>query len=258
MAVTYSQNGVIVRQNTVKQVAYTPQQSNSLVIDKNGYIGHTMPAGGTTYYAAVDTAADYSNEGLGQVSVIIPEFGTTVIGGRTYKTVKIGTQTWMAEDLDYKFPGAEFNPSGTPSTPAYFYTNRSSTPPSEYARLLYNWHALRYLEDNKSTLIPGWRVPTSTDYRTLLSVTGTSSIMLKSSKYWSSIGVDAYGFTVNPTGYVDSTTSHFGDYWGSSLLDETSSSYCNNIYFYNNQADAKIEGYYKYSARALRLIKEST
>ena len=49
---------------------------------------------------------------------------TVVIGGRTYPTVQIGGQIWMAENLDLKVQGIDINPAGAPSTPAAWYYDR--------------------------------------------------------------------------------------------------------------------------------------
>jgi uncharacterized protein (TIGR02145 family) len=207
MAVTYSNHGVIVRQNTVKQVAYTPQQSNSLVIDNNGYIGYTMPACGTTYYAAVDTAADYSNEGLGQVSVIIPEFGTTVIGGKTYKTTTIGTQTWLCYNLDLTFTGLNTGASSTSADMQATYLSKDESIYGWNARkygLMYNWYAVHYMEENKSTLFPGWHIPTYAEWNTLGNYLNNVQVMLQSTDYWVTpiaMRIDLYEMRIVPGGY---------------------------------------------------------
>lgn len=79
--------------NPITQVAYAPPSAFTLIIDKNGYIGSKQPAAGNTYYAYLDKQADFSESGLGQVNIIVPEIGSVEIGERTYKTTKIGNQT---------------------------------------------------------------------------------------------------------------------------------------------------------------------
>lgn len=130
---------------------------------------------------------------------------TVKIGGRKYKTVVIGNQRWLAENLDYKIPNCNFNPSTWNSTNRnYCYYNNS---PSSYRTgwgLLYNWYAVSYLNDNRSTLLPaGWHVPSLAEFNTLFSAVGGNSNagkVLKSKTGWYSDGngTDNYGFTALP------------------------------------------------------------
>lgn len=74
--------------------------------------------------------------------------------------------------------------------------------------ILYNWPALKYLDDNKRTLIPGWRAPTETDYDTLITYAGGSSVAgdkLKSTSDWtndSPYTTDSLKFSAKPAGYA--------------------------------------------------------
>ena len=85
----------------ISQVPYSPPQANTLIIDKNGYIGDKKLSLDKTIYATLDNRADFSDKELGQVAIIVPEIGEVEIDGRIYPTVKIGTKTWMAENLQY-------------------------------------------------------------------------------------------------------------------------------------------------------------
>ena len=96
-----------------------------------------------------------------------------VIGGREYPYVQIGNQLWLAENLDWKFQynGSQLpiGVSGEPTTPsAWYYNNDEDTygvNGNKYG-LLYNWYAVKYLEDNRDTMLPkGWRVPNTQDYQ---------------------------------------------------------------------------------------------
>jgi len=96
-----------------------------------------------------------------------PNYGSVVIGGRSYKTVKIGNKEWLAENLDYKWPGLDIGGNTTFNVPhAYYYNNDEDLYNNVYkCGLLYNGYAVDYLEQNKSDLLPdGWRVSTETDY----------------------------------------------------------------------------------------------
>ncbi len=93
----------------------------------------------------------------------------TDIDGNTYKTIKIGDQWWMAENLKVTYYRNGDNiPNVTDSsewqslsTGAYCtYGNENAT---TYG-LLYNWHAI----NDSSNIAPlGWHVPTEGDWTTL-------------------------------------------------------------------------------------------
>ena len=192
--------------------ACVPVSGGIKVVDKNGYIGGNFydayyPQSYNFYnnFVIVDEKADFSNTELGQVTLLTP--GEDEIGGKTYRTVTIGSQTWLAENLDFKFSGCNIGGSGTPSTPnAWYYNNSETTYGWEGKKygLLYNWHAVKLLNDNRSTLIPGWHVPSTTEWDALANAVGgasTAGTVLKSTTDWTSgAGTDVYGFGVLPTG----------------------------------------------------------
>lgn len=135
---------------------------------------------------------------------------TCIIGGRQYKVVKIDDQFWMAENLDFKFPGCTIGQAGSPSSPAaWYYSDDEATYGIDGTRkcgLLYNWHAADYLEQNKAILCPGWHVPTTSEWDTLATAVGgtsTAGTKLKASGVsWAGTwgGTDDYGFAALPTG----------------------------------------------------------
>lgn len=190
------------------------------VVDENGYVGATItnyfPHVGNTYYnnyAIIVEGADFSQSGLGRVNFITP--GTADIGGRTYRTVNIGGVIWLAENLDFKFSGCNIGGIGTPSTPnAWYYNNDEATYGIDGTRkcgLLYNWYAVKLLEDNKSILCPGWHVPTPAEWDSLANAvggTGEAGTRLKAidgaadgswPTGWN--GTDDYGFEAFPAGF---------------------------------------------------------
>lgn len=79
-------------------------------------------------------------------------------------------KVWMAENLDFAWSGLTVGGSGTSSNPkANYYDNDEVTYGwnGRKCGLLYNWYAAKHLEDNKSTLIPGWHVPTKAEWDAL-------------------------------------------------------------------------------------------
>lgn len=94
--------------------------------------------------------------------------------GQDYKTVKIGTQTWMAENLNYA--------TGT----SWCYGDAESNC-AVYGRL-YNWETARI------ACPTGWHIPSDDEWLTLVDNMGGSAdagIRLKSSTGWKADGVNS-------------------------------------------------------------------
>ena len=137
--------------------------------------------------------------------------GQTVIGGREYRVVTMPDgREWMAENLDFlPIDGSiALNPSGNPTTPSAWYYNNDEATYGEHGNkygLLYNWYAVKYLEDHKSELIHGWHLPSMTEWGDLSTAVGGYSVAgtkLKSTTGWDSgkNGDDSYGFAAFPAG----------------------------------------------------------
>ncbi|MBO7512721.1 MAG: fibrobacter succinogenes major paralogous domain-containing protein [Fibrobacter sp.] len=106
--------------------------------------------------------------------------------GTKYRTVKIGNQTWMAENLNYK------------SDSSFCYNNKEDNC-AKYGRL-YKWHAAL-------TACPdGWHLPSKAEFETLIESVGGQQVAgksLKSKKGWtdSGNGSDDFGFSALPAGF---------------------------------------------------------
>jgi uncharacterized protein (TIGR02145 family) len=240
------------------------------VVDENGYVGATLtdyfPHVGNTYYnnyAIVVEGADFSQSGLGRVTFITP--GSADIGGRTYRTVNIGGVTWLAENLDYKFSGCNIGGSGTPSTPnAWYYNNDEATYGIDGVRkcgLLYNWYAVKLLNDNKATLCPGWHVPTNDEWTALANAVGgtsTAGTKLKATNVsWATSwgGTDDYGFGVLPTGAYYGHFEGVGSYACFWTITESGSYAYERIF--DTGATMKQNTYNEISCFSVRLVKDS-
>lgn len=185
------------------------------------------------------------------------------IGGRDYRTVIIGNQMWLAENLDWKFDGLQIGGVYTESVAnAWYYDNDEDTygvNGNKYG-LMYNGPALFAL--NGGLLTGGWRVPSLVDYRTLVanvSTTGTGSsgnnagLKLKVS---SAGGTDDYGFSMYMNGLYNN--GYFGsvDTWGGfGLLNNTAFQYVStgSSYDYLNTTGMNFGG-----ALCIRLVKDIT
>lgn len=240
------------------------------VVDENGYIGGDFlgvyyPS--TNYYnnfAVVVPGADYSNMGFGTVTFVDT---TTTIGGRVYRTVTIGGATWLAENLDYKFSGCGIGGDGTPNTPnAWYYNNDEATYGIDGARkcgLLYNWYAVKLLNDNRDSLIPGWHVPTNDEWTALANAVGgtsTAGTKLKASGVsWASSwgGTDDYGFAALPAGSQNSGSFNgLGScayFWTANEISSARSYYR----YFDTGASMDSGNYAKTFAFSVRLVKDS-
>jgi uncharacterized protein (TIGR02145 family) len=153
--------------------------------------------------------------------------------GKTYKKVTIGSQTWMAENLNFAAEGSkcygedadvvigrdEFNFATTKTlSPAEVQANCD-----KYGRL-YNWNtAIKVCPS-------GWHLPRKDEYEVLDNTVGGGEIAgkkLKSSSGWndndgkSGNGTDDFGFSALPGGNGDSDgffdlVGNFGYWWTAS------------------------------------------
>ena len=123
--------------------------------------------------------------------------------GQTYKTVKIGDQVWMAENLNFE-------------TDSSFCYNDSAEYCAKYGRL-YTWAAAM------GACPTGWHLPSEEEWNILLSEVGGQSIAgtaLKSQSGWhdGGNGTDAFGFSALPAGRRDtvdgfSYDGEYTDFW---------------------------------------------
>jgi uncharacterized protein (TIGR02145 family) len=123
--------------------------------------------------------------------------------GKTYRTVRIWTQTWMAENLNYQ------------TDSSWCYDNKDSNC-NKYGRL-YDWDAA------KTACPTGWHLPTWKEWKRLVYFVGsteTAGRELKSKMPdWD--GRDNYGFSAMPGGYRSTIEdepffrdfSSHGNYW---------------------------------------------
>ena len=124
------------------------------------------------------------------------------IGGKKYKTQKIGNQLWMTENLDYIFEGLNVGGATLQSDVHAWYFNND---PAQSEGLLYNGYAAKYLADHPELLPEGWKVPESSDFGVLQVTVGganTAGTMLKNPGTMN--GINYYGFNGLATGMIRS------------------------------------------------------
>jgi len=130
--------------------------------------------------------------------------------GKVYRTVKIGEQIWMAENLAFNAPGSKC------------YDNDENNG-KKYGRL-YDWDTAMKASP------PGWHLPSDDEWQTLVDFAGGEKIAgkkLKAKNGWnnngnkSGNGTDDFSFSALPGGYGGSDGSfgsvgNYGYWWSSS------------------------------------------
>ncbi len=205
----------------------------------------------------------------GQNNIILQYGSMTDIEGNTYKTIKIGSQTWMAENLKTtKYNDGTSIPNVTDNSVwagltsgAYCWYNNDINNRNTYGAL-YNWHVV-----NTGKLCPtGWHVPADGEWNTLTNFLGGASISGGKLKYvtgWSSPNTGATnssGFSALPGGARDSNNGSFlnvgsyGYWWSSSEYD---SSNAWNRYLHYDYASLYRYGNYKRGGFSVRCVRDN-
>ncbi|HNS28889.1 MAG TPA: FISUMP domain-containing protein [Tenuifilaceae bacterium] len=168
-----------------------------------------------------------------------PETGTFIDNrdGTVYKTIKIGSQVWMAENLRY-LPSVVGPETSSDSEPCYYVYNYNGTDVEEAKATtiysifgaLYNWPAAMNGETSSSTNPSGvkgvcpdnWHLPSDAEWTQLVEYLGGENVAggkmkENSNLYWISPNIDATntsGFTALPGGYLyyDNHFHHLGYY----------------------------------------------
>ena len=201
--------------------------------------------------------------------------------GQVYKTVQIGEQVWMAENLNYAYN------EGTAKSYCY---NNSADSCAKYGRF-YLWSAAMDSAGVFSTagkgcgyrstcaagsattevrgVCPeGWHLPSKAEFETLFANVGGKKVAgkaLKSTYGWndyngkSGNGTDVYGFSALPAGYRDnygdfSLAGKYAQFWRAAEYDSFSA-YCMNLGYSNDYADLSSSG--KFNGLPVRCLRDS-
>ena len=201
--------------------------------------------------------------------------------GKVYKTVKIGDQTWMTENLNFD-PG-----QGGSGDAKYDWSWCFNNEPKncDVAGRLYTWAAAidsvklandaenpRDCGDGKACYLSstvqgicdkGWHLPTRMEWKALFTAVGdqsTAGVVLKSQVGWynDGNGTDAFGFSALPAGYsIDK--DHFynaglnADFWSST---EYASKYAYDMYMTYYFEDALVTDFNKSYGYSVRCVKD--
>jgi uncharacterized protein (TIGR02145 family) len=132
-----------------------------------------------------------------------PETFTDARDGQKYRKVKIGNQTWMAENLNHK----------TGNSWCYEDNNANC---KKYGRL-YDWNTA------KTACPTGWHLPSREEWKDIVSTAGDGNVAgkkLKATSGWNvnGNGTDDYGFSALPGGGCGSDgnfddAGYYGGWW---------------------------------------------
>lgn len=180
--------------------------------------------------------------------------------GNNYRTIVIGTQEWMSENLNtglYRNGEPVNNITGTSqwqntTTGAWCYYNNDIQLECPYGKL-YNWYAVT---DSRNLCPTGWHIPTDTDWNILIqyldslylsaangSQSDSAGGKIKNSgiTYWSSTNVgdsNSSGFSGLPAGNRSSTGSFSNLYnytnWWTASQNTSSTSWSRSLRYFNS------------------------
>ena len=187
---------------------------------------------------------------------------------RIYKAVKIGNQTWMAENLDVStYRNGDTIPQvqdpkiwSNLKTGAWCYYEGTNESGGNYGRL-YNWYAVN---DPRGLAPQGWHIPSDAEWTTLTNFLGGkmgSSLKIKSPAGWAKggNGTNETGFAALPGGTrsinLFSFAGDYGYWWTSTEYDSYSA--WNRFLGYNNNDIGRSTGW-KQFGNSVRCIKDGS
>ena len=146
--------------------------------------------------------------------------------GKVYKIVQIGSQTWMAQNLNYAAKGSKCYGEGGKVIIGYSKDDNAITTTLSNAEVQANCAKYGRLYDWETALTAcpaGTHLPTVDEWTTLMNIVGgskTAGKKLKSTAGWNinGNGTDDYGFAALPGGVGDSDgyfdfTGYLGCWW---------------------------------------------
>jgi len=227
-----------------------------------------LKIGGRYYVRAFATnsaGTSYGKEQTFRTTILISGFSDSR-DYNSYRTVTLGDQVWMAENLRY-LPFVVANKVSLTVPYIYVYDNMDTIVSNVKLKdnyitygSLYNWTAAC------NACPEGWRLPTDNDWDELIEFIGgnsTAGIKLKDTLFWSSASSDKiktneYGFSARPGGILQSVYGSYryirsnGNWWSAS----DSSSDISSAYNLNFNANS-IRNFYenKDAGLSIRCIK---
>jgi len=195
--------------------------------------------------------------------------------GKVYKTVTIGNQVWMAENLNY-YDATDL--SVKEKSWCFGKKDNKDSTTCDMAGRLYTWAAAVGKSadecgygytcslgsgDIRGICPKGWHLPTQAEWNTLFTAVGGSSTAgtkLKSTSGWNGggNGTDAYSFSALPAGFRHnygnfSYDGYYAYFWSSSE-DDGDGAY--GMFLDYNDDYGYLNYYYKYYGFSVRCLKD--
>ena len=165
--------------------------------------------------------------------------------GHKYKTVKIGKQRWMAENLNYQTENGSW-------------CNENKADNCKKYGRLYEWNA--------AVCPDGWHLPSLQEWEVLVAAAGgfdNAGKKLKSKSGWNEKGAstDNYGFSALPGGWRDVRGDFFlkrneGLWWTATEVNEGAAAYYILMYNKSGKMDVLDDGDKK-KGHSVRCVKEN-
>ena len=173
--------------------------------------------------------------------------------GHVYKTIKIGTQTWMAENLAY-LPYATLSSTYSYTEPCYYVYDYAT-----YG-VYYNWPAAL-------TACPlGWHLPSDTEWTSLSDYLGGESVagskMKSTTSIWNSPNKGATNescFSALPGGYRDGrgiNNDGSNGYWWSSTAEEELELYARDRNLYSGHSTLHPNHFPRFVGISVRCVRD--
>jgi uncharacterized protein (TIGR02145 family) len=149
-------------------------------------------------------------------------YGSVSHGGQSYKTVRIGNQTWMAENLNYDASGSVCYKNDPANCAKYGRLYDWATAMALPSSCNHNSCSNQVSSKHRGICPSGWHIPSDEEWITLVYYVGgpsTAGTKLKATSGWSNNGngTDTYGFAALPGGRGNSGDDEIGNrgYWWS-------------------------------------------
>lgn len=193
----------------------------------------------------------------------------TDIDGNVYKTVKIGNQEWMAENLNvghYRNGDSILKindkyESSSYETGAWCYYDNDSKNEKPYGKL-YDWYAVN---DTRGLAPEGWHIPSDAEWTELINFLGGDKVAgakLKATILWKNPNTGATnenGFNAIPGGFLTYrlqflSKDQSGFYWSSTEYDKDLHAWSLNLNC--NKSDIGHNESFKTEGQSIRCVKD--
>ena len=196
---------------------------------------------------------------------------------QVYKYVKIGTQTWMAQNLNYPYLKPTAGGAGVGLDSSSFCYDDDPANCEKFGRL-YVWSAAidsaaldaagtvcgdgnqcTFTDDVQGVCPDGWHLPSKAEVEALATYDGntinTISSKLKATTTWTTPGSDDYGFSALFVGYryKSSYGKYYTSFWSS---DNSFTKEAYGIFLYESDGNSNTGTIYKYYGLSVRCIKD--